>query len=250
MEAAMRIKIKGEITAERLAEALHAAAEKYEAVRPGHKVYGANLYLTAFDADGLPFDLADHRGEPLSITIAAKSGELVKPSLTAEGEARRQKYKEEARKAEAEAQRRHRQALDEYEQERQKRLKKEAEARKQFEDANATTAELLKTMPERFIEELNGAVQAAWQKYQPITKQGAKKGQPLPLPTFSKHADGLLLSVENWKNPRRVLNPICTFQHGEITPLWAHDAWSEAMRRIVDLLDTLTAAPADALESP
>nr|WBU75824.1 hypothetical protein PGH06_25715 [Citrobacter braakii] len=39
----MRIKIKGEITAERLAEALHAAAEKYEAVRPGHKVYGANL---------------------------------------------------------------------------------------------------------------------------------------------------------------------------------------------------------------
>lgn len=50
----MRIKIKGEITAERLAEALHAAAEKYEAVRPGHKVYGANLYLTAFDADGLP----------------------------------------------------------------------------------------------------------------------------------------------------------------------------------------------------
>ncbi|WP_262191458.1 hypothetical protein [Pseudomonas aeruginosa] len=90
----MRIKIKGEITAERLAEALHAAAEKYEAVRPGHKVYGANLYLTAFDADGLPFDLADHRGEPLSITIEAKSGELVKPALTAEGEARRQKAKE------------------------------------------------------------------------------------------------------------------------------------------------------------
>jgi hypothetical protein len=85
MEVAMRIKIKGEITAERLAEALHAAAEKYEAVRPGHKVYGANLYLTAFDADGLPFDLVDHRGEPLSITIEAKSGELVKPALTAEG---------------------------------------------------------------------------------------------------------------------------------------------------------------------
>lgn len=94
----MRIKIKGEITAERLAEALHAAAEKYEAVRPGHKVYGANLYLTAFDADGLPFDLVDHRGEPLSITIEAKSGELVKPALTAEGEARRQKAKEEARR--------------------------------------------------------------------------------------------------------------------------------------------------------
>ncbi|WP_227689402.1 hypothetical protein [Klebsiella quasipneumoniae] len=94
------------------------------------------------------FDLVDHRGEPLSITIEAKSGELVKPALTAEGEARRQKAKEEARRqaeeAEAEAQRRHRQTLDEYEQERQKRRKKEAEARKQFEDANAITAELLK----------------------------------------------------------------------------------------------------------
>ena len=108
---------------------IRAAAEKYEAVRPGHKVYGANLYLTAFDADGLPFDLVDHRGEPLSITIEAKSGELVKPALTAEGEARRQKAKEEARRqaeeAAAEAQRRHRQTLDEYEQERQKRRKKE-----------------------------------------------------------------------------------------------------------------------------
>lgn len=250
MEVAMRIKIKGEITAESLAEALHAAAEKYEAVRPGHKVYGANLYLTAFDADGLPFDLADHRGEPLSITIEAKSGELVKPALTAEGEARRQKAKEEARKAEAEAQRRHRQALDEYEQERQKRLKKEAEARKQFEDANATTAELLKTMPERFIDELNKTVQGVWDDLKPTETQGKKKGQPKALPVFSVHADGLFLSVETWKNPRRVLNPLCTLQHGKLMPFWAHDAWSEAMRRIVDLLDTLTAAPADALESP
>lgn len=238
----MRIKIKGEITAERLAEALHAAAEKYEAVRPGHKIYGANLYLTAFDADGLPFDLADHRGEPLSITIAAKSGELVKPALTAEGEARRQKNKEEtqqqAEKAEAEAQARHRKTFDEYEKERQKRQEKEAEARKQFKDSNAITAELLKTMPERFIDELNKTV------------QGKKKGQPKALPVFSVHADGLLLSVETWKNPRRVLNPLCTLQHGKIAPFWMHEAWLEAMRRIVNLLDTLTEAPADALESP
>ncbi len=44
----MRIKIKGEISAERLTEALQTAVEKYEAVRPGHKIYGANLYLTGF----------------------------------------------------------------------------------------------------------------------------------------------------------------------------------------------------------
>lgn len=227
----MRVKIKGEITAERLSEALLAAVEKYEAVRPGHKIYGANLYLTAFDADGLPFDLADHRGEPLSLTIEAKSGELVKPALTAEGEERRQEAKEQARRLEEEAKKQERQTFDEYERKRLERREKEAAARKQFQWLNKTTAELLKNHPERFIEELNSAVQAAWQKYQPITKQGAKKGQPLPLPTFSKHADGLLLSVENWKNPRRVLNPICTFQHGEITPLWAHEAWDEAVNQ-------------------
>ncbi len=232
----MRIKIKGEISAERLTEALQTAVEKYEAVRPGHKIYGANLYLTAFDADGLPFDLADHRGEPLSITIEAKSGELVKPALTAEGEKRRQEAKRLEEKTIAEAKRRERETFDEYERKRQEKQAKEEKARSQFKWLNETTAELLKNHPDRFIEELNGAVQAAWQKYQPITKQGAKKGQPLPLPTFSKHADGLLLSVENWKNPRRVLNPICTFQHGEITPLWAHEAWDEAIKQIGNVL--------------
>ena len=155
----MRIKIKGEITAESLAEALHAAAEKYEAVRPGHKVYGANLYLTAFDADGLPFDLADHRGEPLSITIEAKSGELVKPALTAEGEKRRQEAKRLEEKTIAEAKRRERETFDEYERKRQEKQAKEEKARSQFKWLNETTAELLKNHPDRFIEELNGAVQ-------------------------------------------------------------------------------------------
>lgn len=249
MEVALRIKIKGEITAERLTEALQAAVEKYEAVRPGHKIYGANLYLTAFDSDGLPFDLADHHGEPLYITIQAKSGELVKPALTAEGEKRRQEAKAEAKRLEeestSEAKRRERETLDEYERKRQEKRAKEVEARKQFQWLNETTADLLKNHPDRFIEELNGAVQAAWQKCQPITKQGATKGQPLALPTFSKHADGLLLSVETWKNPRRVLNPICTLQHGKIEPLWAHEAWGEAIGRLGDVLVRLSEKSAE-----
>ncbi len=261
MGVAMRIKIKGEITAERLAEALQKASEKYETVRPGHKIYGANLYLTAFDADGLPFDLADHRGEPLAITIGAKSGELVRPALTAEGEQRRQEAKEEAQRLEAEAEAKaaeHRKkTLDEYERERQKRREKEekrrekeAAARKQFEDANAITASLLETIPDRFINELNKTVQSVWNDLKPVEPSGKKKGQPKALPVFQLHAGGLVLAVDTWKSPRRVLNPICTLQHGEIAPFWMHDAWLEAMRRIVDLLDTLTAAPADALESP
>lgn len=65
------------------------ASEKLEEVRPGCKIYGANLYLTAFDADGVPFDLVDHRGESLIITLATPSGQLVRPALTAEGQARK-----------------------------------------------------------------------------------------------------------------------------------------------------------------
>jgi len=239
----MRVKIKGEITAERIMEALQAAAKKYEAVRPGHKIYGANLYLTAFDADGFPFDLTDHRGESLLITIEAKSGELVKPALTAEGEARRQKAKEEAQRqaeeAEEKAKARHRQTVDEYEQKQQKRREKEAEARRQFDGSNAITAELLKSMPERFLVELNKTVQSVWDDFKPTETQGKKKDHPKALPVFSVHAGGLLLSVETWKNPRRVLNPLYTLQRGELMPFWTSDAWLEAMRRIVDLLNTI-----------
>lgn len=243
----MRIKIKGQITAERLAEALQAAAEKYEAVRPGCKIYGANLYLTAFDADGIPFDLADHRGNSLSITIQAKSGELVRPALTADGEARRQKALDEARRraeeAEAKAEARDREMIAEHEKKLREHREKEAEARKKFERANAITAALLESMPERFVNELNNTVQRVWDDLKPVETQGEKKGQPKALPVFSINADGLLLSVETWKKSRRVLNPFCTFRHGEIEPFWAHDAWREAMRRIVNLLDTLKGAP-------
>lgn len=250
----MRIKIKGEITAERLAEALHKASEKYEAVRPGHKIYGANLYLTAFDADGLPFDLADHRGEPLAITIDAKSGELVKPALTAEGEQRRQQAKEEAKRLEAEAEAKaaehHRKTFDEYERERQKRREKEAQARQQFEDVNAITASLLETMPKRFVDELNKTVQGVWDDLKPVEPSGKKKGQPKPLPIFQIHAGGLVLAVDTWKNPRQLRNPICTLQQGEIAPLWMHDAWLEAMKRIVALLEELSESTADAREGP
>ncbi|MEB2694233.1 hypothetical protein QJQ08_00155 [Chlamydia suis] len=152
-----------------------------------------------------------------------------KPALTAEGEAHRQKAKEEARRqaeeAEAEAQRRHRQTLDEYEQERQKRRKKEAEARKQFEDANAITAELLKTMPERFIDELNKTVQGVWDNLKPTETQGKKKGQPKALPVFSIHADGLVLSRRDMEEPAPGSQSAFTLQHGEMAPFWMHEAW-------------------------
>ena len=239
----MRIKIKGEITAERLAEALQAATEKFEDARPGCKIYGANLYLTAYDADGLPFDLADHRGEPLWLSLSAKSGELVRPALSAEGEERRQKAKEEARKieeeAEAKANAEYQKAMAKHAQEREARRAKEAEATSQFEWLNTTTAALLERDAEHFISALNEAVQAAWNQLKPIGTQGKKKGVPTPLPVFSLYEGGLLLSVETWKSPRRLLNPMVTFSNGELKPFWGNDAWENAMERMRSILDPI-----------
>ena len=235
----MKIKIKGEITAERLAEALQKASEKYETVRPGHKIYGANLYLTAFDADGLPFDLADHRGEPLSITIEAKSGELVKPALTADGERKRMEAKSAAEREEAETKALLKQQEQKWREEAAKKQQERQKARQQFEWLNSVTAELLKNQPEHFLKALNEAVREAWDACKPLAKIGPKKGNPLPMPYFSTHNGGLLLSVETWKNPRRVLNPVCTLAHGEIEAFWKYEAWTLATNHIMDVLERM-----------
>lgn len=243
----MRIKIKGEITAERLAEALQVAAEKYEAISPGHKIYGGNLYLTAFDADGLPFDLVDHHGESLLITIEAKSGELVRPGLSAEAKERRQEAKKhekrQIQKEEANA-RAWRDWLEqrnmELNHEFQKRQEEIAQEKKLFEDLNAITAQLLQNIPERFLNDLNNTVQSVWHDLKPIEPHGKKKGQPKPLPIFSISMGSLMLTCATWKKgPRHVLNPICTFSDQRITPFWRNDAWKETENRIASLLDHL-----------
>lgn len=238
----MRVKIKGEITASRLEKAFQKAVEKYEAVRPGAKIYGANLYLTAYDADGLPFDLADQRGESLFITIEADSGEIVKPALTAEGEWRRQQAHQAKEEACAAAERLEKETLEKYAKIKRERQEQEAKARETFKGLNEATAKRIQNDPENFINELNSAIQTAWQKCQPLAKHGTQKGLPLALPTFSLHADGLLLSVKTRTHPRRVLNPICTLQHGEITSFWMHEAWDEATRQIRKVLHTTSEA--------
>ncbi|NHZ83989.1 OfxX fusion product [Massilia sp. CCM 8695] len=233
----MRVKIKGEVTAERLAEALNIASEKYQVVRPGSKIYGANLYLSAFDADGQPFDLGDDRGEPVIITIEAKSGELVKPALTAEGEKRRQeaKAKQQAVRAEEEA-------LADKEREkslreRQDLVNRRTRARIQFESVTALTAHCLKTMPYHLVDELNKTVQTVWEELKPVERYG---GQPKALPVFQIRPEGLVILSAAWKNPKKVINPVFRMQYGEPVPHWVHDAWVEVTKRIIVQLGELS----------
>lgn len=236
----MRVKIHGEITAVRLAQALQKASEHYEAVKPGFKIFGANLYLTAYDAFGLPFDLTDYRGESLMITIDANSGELVRPALTAEGERLRQEAADESRRqaeaARAVAREEQRRFHEKHAKEYQARLEEEAIERSHLDLLNEITAKFLRDAPEHFVVELNKCVQSAWSNLQPVEPHGQKKGAALPLPVYSVHAGGLILSVATWKHPRSLLNPIFTIQQGKLTPLWRHEAWTEAADQILVLL--------------
>ena len=137
-ETKMRVKIEGRITVERLAQALQEAAKIYERACPGHAIYGANLYLNAYRADGLQFGIASEKDKTkeMMITMKAPPGDLIKPALTSEAKASR----------EAAVQK-----------------QKEAHLR----SANVITAHLIEWKPEEFINGVNRAIQDAWKKVNP-----------------------------------------------------------------------------------
>ena len=85
----MRVKIEGRITVERLAQALQEAAKIYERACPGHAIYGANLYLNAYRADGLQFGGGDpdlRHGflpcDPVATEVASHASEAARIGLT------------------------------------------------------------------------------------------------------------------------------------------------------------------------
>lgn len=232
----MRVKIQGEITAERLATALEKASEQYEKVRPGFKIYGAYLYLTAFDSDGLPLNVADPHGGLLKITIKAAPGCVVKPALTAEGEARRQRSLEDF-DADVQA------IVDENRRMwEESQLKYEA-ARARFDLLNAITSDIL-AKPNDLVNELNLIVQNVWKEKNPIETHGKRRGQPRALPVFRLENGSLFLSMDSWKKPRKVHNPLCTFSYGEPFPHWNHRAWLDVHDQISGVLVSYLSDPA------
>ena len=92
----MRVKIEGEVSVERLFEAYQKACEAYGRVMPGFKLYGANLYLNAFNSDGIACELADDMGKPIVISLRLQKGdrlslrELLKERRSIRGEGRKE----------------------------------------------------------------------------------------------------------------------------------------------------------------
>lgn len=81
----MKLKIEGEITPERVAEAVAEASRIWSSAQPGGKFYGAKIHLTPFDAEGDQWELIDDLDKPLVMIIPAPPGTIVRPALTAEG---------------------------------------------------------------------------------------------------------------------------------------------------------------------
>ncbi len=236
----MRIKLTGEITAERLAEALQQASDELEAARTGTKIYGANLYLTPFDADGLPFDLVDDHGKSVCITITAKTGELVKPALTADGERRRNQASEEVKRQTEDKEKRHQASMERVRQIQLESKRACARAKAKFEYLNELTAQFLKDTPEHFVGELNKTIQAVWDEFDPIEPHGKNKGQPKPRPSFDFQGDELILTSPTWRYPKPQLNPIGKLHLSELEPVWRNAAWFEVVKRIAVVMEELS----------
>lgn len=81
----MKLKIEGEITPERVAEAVADACRTWSSTRPGGKFYGAKIQLVAFDAEGTKWSLVDDQNEPFVMVVPAPPGMIVRPALTSEG---------------------------------------------------------------------------------------------------------------------------------------------------------------------
>lgn len=217
--------------------ALRTALNHYDSARPGCKIFGGNLYLTAFDADGHPFDLTDARGESLIITIEAKSGELVRPALTAEGEQRRRDNAAIA-KAEREKEARERKEKEAlWWNERRKEEADRAERKRRIDALNKTTARRLEQDAESFLCELNGVIQSVWDELKPTETKGNKKGSIKAQPVFSCVAGVLHLTTPELKNPKKLKNPVGTAGYRRIETMWAYEAWGEAARRMLLLME-------------
>ncbi len=243
----MRIKIIGEITEARLAEALQKALEQYRAVKPGAQIFGANLYLQAFDEHGEAFEVGTRFGNPLMITLKPEKGTVVKPAISAEAHLRREAEKEEQERLEQQREEQRKIAQAEQVAWLKSIKEKDDELRKIVQIEDDVTAFLLKYIPDRFCTEMNHCIDASWQELKPTRPNGKRKGEPVTKPRVAISEGSLKLFSEDRKHPLIITNPIWsrrTSGFGEnmkLEPYWANEAWRLAAQkmkaRMAELVD-------------
>ncbi len=228
----MRIKINGAINPDRVADAVRSA----QAQLPGCTFFGANLYLSLYDKDGEPLESYTDKPQPIAFTVNAPKEGLKRPALTEEAIARRAEAKADADRKKVEAQKRAEERFAEAILQQQQDQKRAEVIRGQWQTVNSLTDKLLDNMPERFVSELNSAVQSTWNDLKPVEPHGKKKGQLKPTPIFNATENGLQIMYEGWKRPRIFSNPTYTMEGNSLTTFWKHSAWVEAVRRMKNVM--------------
>lgn len=228
----MRIKIFGQITADRLAEALAAASNKFTDSEgfPLLSFYGANLYLTAYDQDGQPVELQDNYGKDISITLPTNPGEPNRPSLSDNAMAQSASQKEEDKRLE--------EAERIQAEERKKKRDVEFLARQKIIDANTAaiqtyddvTRSMIEADPVGTISLFNSTIDAVWQDMKPVYPNGKGKGQPRIKPKFELMgaANQLMLHRDDTGvHYTKVKNPVCKLSNNRVTAYWENEAWTK-----------------------
>lgn len=218
----MRIKLFGEITAERLALALQGAAAQHGEDFGGF--YGANLYLVAYSKDGERMEIVDNKGREVMLQYAIPDGGILRPEKSA---AAKQRAKDAlaAADTEQEEQRKQNQLWREQAQAEQVVRKNKAEQEKQFlQDHEAIFSMLVNNFGSEFLDEVNKAIESVWAEKKPIYLQGANKGMPRPLPYI--HAGLGKVWLQTGRQMKSIKSPL--FVYDRITgtkPIWVYPEW-------------------------
>lgn len=238
----MRVKIFGPITAERLAEALAAASNKFTDAEgfPLLSFYGANLYLTAYDQDGQAVDLQDNNGKDVSITLPAIPGEPARPALSDAVKAQRASREEESKR------------LEEMERMQAEARRKEREieffARQKIIDANTAavqtyddvTRSMIEADPVGTVNLFNSVIDAVWQEMKPVYPYGKEKGKPRLKPKFEiigAKNQLFLHRDDTGVHYIKVKNPVCKLSNNSVTAFWENEAWKKVSTLLFEELN-------------
>ena len=222
-----------------MAQALQEAAKIYERACPGHAIYGANLYLNAYRADGLQFGIASEKDKTkeMMITMKAPPGDLIKPALTSEAKASREAAVQKQKEKQEAYERANAIRQQEFWEQARKFEEHEAKIKAHLRSANVITEHLIEWKPEEFINGVNRAIQDAWKKVNPVHAGGSRKGQTIAMPV-AFHEDGVLFFASpDLKNPMKPGNPLWKRDRDKLITLWANEGWKSAQEDMHKVLE-------------
>lgn len=243
----LRVKIEGQITPERLTEALYLASDHCGEELSGF--YGCNLYLVAFGHDGAPLEL---EGEEM-ILVPAPPGDIVRPALTSQAVQRQREEKRQqdelVRKAREESLRQQAEQQAEY----QRRKEKREQLRQHVQARHARLTWLLARLGDELLSELNNVIEASWATRQPRFPHGTQKGELRNMPWFAADSNGeaVLFRDRATKTSHiRIRSEFyATSRHGDVEHFWQFDEWKATVADLQKAADALLQKHKDDLSS-